>query len=117
MTIGNKLVQIREKLGFKQLEFAKKLNIDSKTLRQNEKDKHTVKLEVLEKLVKEYNINPLFFFFDDVNIFVNIEEQTNITPEQTIRNLFDLSKEETELSLKFINLVKNKEFREFFKDL
>jgi|GEM_PF-5807576 len=116
MTIGNKLIQIREKLGFNQLEFAEKLNINSKTLRDNEKDKHAIKFEVIETLVKEYNVNPKFFFFDDTEMFLNGEDK-NILPAQVIRNSFNLNKEETELVLKFINLVKNQEFRDFFKRL
>ncbi len=68
MTIGNKLIQIREKLDLTQIEFAEKLQINPKTLRDNEKDKHAVKYEVLEKLVKDYNVNPLFFFFDNVEM-------------------------------------------------
>ncbi len=34
MTIGKKLIKIREALGYKQIEFAKKLGITPKTLRE-----------------------------------------------------------------------------------
>jgi len=115
MTIGNKLIQIREKLNFTQLEFAEKLNLNAKTLRDNEKNKHSVKFEVIEKLVKKYNINPLFFFFENEEIILN--ENKIVSSDSVIRNLFNLSKEEAELAIKFIQLLKNNEFKDLIKNL
>lgn len=103
MTIGEKLIKIREALGFKQLEFAKKLGVTPKTLREWEKDKYTVKFEILIKLVQQYKVNPLYFFDDNEEI---IAIELPSSTEQLLKQYFELNLKETDFAIKFIELLK-----------
>ncbi len=114
MAIGEKLIKIRETLGFKQIEFAEKLGITPKTLREWEKEKHTVKFEILIQLVKEYKVNPLYFFDDDEEILAKTSPSSS---KKLLKQQFELDAKETELVTKLIEIIKKEDIKSIFKEL
>jgi phage repressor protein C with HTH and peptisase S24 domain len=69
INIGEKLKSIRKALNLSQIEFAKKLNISERSLRDYEKNRFNVNYDLLSQLINDYNVNSDWIFKDEGNLF------------------------------------------------
>ena len=67
--IGNKLKEIRKALKLTQADFAKKLNVSDRTLRDYEKNRFSISYDFLTKLVEEFNVNPEWLLKGEGQLF------------------------------------------------
>jgi transcriptional regulator with XRE-family HTH domain len=114
MTLGEKLVKIRENLDFNQEKFAEKLGIHAKTLREYEKNKRQPQTETLKTLISEYNVNPYYLFLNDEDMFASPPQEPS---EKLLREAFSLSPEEAGIVMRFIKLVKKEDYKDFAASL
>ena len=67
MTLRDKIIELREKLGISRTEFAAKIGVSAAYIHILESGKQDVTLRVLESISKSFNI-PLSYFFEDFEI-------------------------------------------------
>ncbi|HOK17659.1 MAG TPA: helix-turn-helix transcriptional regulator [Caldisericia bacterium] len=72
MTLRDKIIELREKLGISRTEFAAKIGVSAAYIHILESGKQDVTLRVLESISKSFNI-PLSYFFEDFEI-----EESNV---------------------------------------
>ena len=69
--IAFRLKFIREKLGLKQKDFAKKLNVSGPTLSDLEKGKYKPGHELFYNISKDFNVNLYYLLFGEGEMFVS----------------------------------------------
>lgn len=69
--VGERIKDVREKLGIKQKDFARVLSISAPTLSEMEAGRNKPSFDVLEKLAKQYKINLYYLMFGRGEIFEN----------------------------------------------
>jgi len=79
LNISEKINIIRKKEKKTQGEFAQLLNIGISSIKRYEKGDRVPDYLFLEKLVKQFNINPMWLFFDDENIKLDKEDRLNFS--------------------------------------
>ncbi len=80
MNFGNRLVQVREYLGFNQVVFSDKLGLAAQSLVRYEKNKITPSIDFLKKLTEMFSINSNWLLTGDGEMFLNettIKNQSN----------------------------------------
>lgn len=107
MNLGDRLAKARKALKFNQIEFAEKLNISERTLRDYEKNKFPVDSNVLEKLIKLFNLNLHWLLTGEGDMLLTSKDKT---PQQEDLNLIpeikDLLEDLKHAADKAINLNK-----------
>ncbi len=68
--IGGRIKQTRKALNLKQKDFAQELNISVSSLSEIETGKYKAGIELLEKLVKKYNVNLHFVITGEGDMFI-----------------------------------------------
>lgn len=79
LNFGNRIVNIRKKLGMTQQEFAKKLEILPQALARYEKNKSTPSVEFTGKLTNMFNVNSNWLLTGKGEMFLNNEKNINIS--------------------------------------
>jgi len=79
LNISEKIKIIRKKEQKNQEEFAKLLDIGISSIKRYEKGDRVPDYLFLEKLVKQFNINPMWLFFDDENVKLDKEDLLNFS--------------------------------------
>jgi transcriptional regulator with XRE-family HTH domain len=69
--IGKRIKQIRKALNQTQEEFGKPLDTSKASLSEIETGKYKAGIELLEKLVKKYNVNLHFIFIGEGDMFIS----------------------------------------------
>lgn len=67
MTLRERLIQLRKKLGITRTEFAARIGVSAAYIHILESGKQDVTLRVLESIVKSFNI-PMSYFFEDFEL-------------------------------------------------
>ncbi len=97
MKIGEKLRIARKKLGMNQDNFASKLKISLKTYQNYESNTYPVKLEIINKLIKNFSVNPNWLFINQKPVFLNETEEGTTSFEQTLKEAYNLTDGEISL--------------------
>lgn len=91
MNFGEKLILMREKLGFNQNDFAEKIELAPQSLSRYEKNKVKPSIEFIEKLTDMFSVNSNWLINGKGNIF--IENIQNINYKEEIINNLELLNE------------------------
>lgn len=94
MNFGEKLILMREKLGFNQNEFAEKIELAPQSLSRYEKNKVKPSIEFIEKLTNMFSVNTNWLINGKGEIFINeIESIEHIDYKNEIINNLELLNE------------------------
>lgn len=85
MTLRERLVNLRKKLGITRTEFAARIGVSAAYIHILENGKQEVTLRVLESISKSFNI-PITYFFEDLDIS---DEQTIFIKKFPIKYIID----------------------------
>ncbi len=95
MNFGNRLIEVREILGFNQNEFAEKLNLAPQSLVRYEKNKVKPNIEFIEKLTNMFSVNSNWLLTGKGKLIIKNEEETDFKSE-ILEILENFSKKELE---------------------
>ena len=91
MNFGEKLILMREKLGFNQNEFAEKIELAPQSLSRYEKNKVKPSIEFIEKLTDMFSTNSNWLINGKGTMFIeNSENIQNINYKKEIINNLEL---------------------------
>ncbi len=94
MNFGEKLILMRETLGFNQNDFAEKIELAPQSLSRYEKNKVKPSIEFIEKLTNMFSVNSNWLINGKGNIFIeNNENIQNINYKEEIINNLELLNE------------------------
>ena len=109
MNLGERLKTVREYLKadkkITQIEFAKIISVNEKTLRGYEANKTPIGADAIEILIKDFNLNPNWFFTGQGEIF--LKDNSSTPRQEDLRpEIQDLLKDLKQATDKVINLNK-----------
>ncbi len=91
MDFGERLVDVREYLGFNQLSFAQKLDLAPQSLSRYEKNKVKPSIELLKKLLNKFEININWILTGDGEKLLKSELSIQNTKSELITNIDKLN--------------------------
>ena len=90
--ISCRIKLLREKLGFKQKDFAKRLNVSGATLSDVEKGKYKPSHDLIYNTANEFNINLYYLLFGEGEMFGKSGEETGAESNPTFTDNDEIRK-------------------------
>jgi len=105
LNISEKIKIIRKKEKKTQEEFAQLLNIGISSVKRYENGDRVPDYSFLDKLVKQFNINPMWLFLDDENIKLADFSKYNQNTLQDLKQIINTEELYDELNAVFVGLL------------